>query len=645
MKPRGFEFEEVLVVDPSKSWFDMSYKNKFTANFGKLYPFYLEETMPGDRFKINSTVFARLQPLLAPTMQQCDIFSYFFYVPNRLVWDNWKKFQSKGDGSVKMKDAASYVPPVHPYVVPSFCLINQVNDDSTVGWHIEVQTNEADWTLVKTNVGTFSIEDYNKYLSIFDFMGVPFNCTQLDASGNPILFRTTKGVGNSYTVLENYSSFGLPAGTTFDLVSGVISNISLSGVDAGVNYKINCLPFFAYNNIFNEFFRSQDYMDEVSDKALDGAQLRSSGFEGSFKLLSKCFEHDYFTSILPDCQRGPDVTLSLAATEAPLFISGTSDSQLNFPGSGSIVPTGTSMRTVKGNIVTGVSLGQQIVTTETAINYIPAGSGETTGNFRTQIDVTPHTKVDLSGVSAITINALRYANTLQKYEEALARSGSRYNEMLLAIFGVQSSDASIQRPIFLGASRTPISINDVAQTSSTTGSDALGQLAGRGIAVGDVNTDFYCEENGWIIGMLAIVPRTQYFQGLSRHLLKTVDLDYPIPMFAHLGEQETYKSELYYGCDSHDGETLGYLPRYSEYKYHSDEIHAELKSSLNFWTMSRKVAPGTYGAQIDSDFLKADTMNYDAFAVTDSSVDHFILDVTNSVALQRSLPEYSTPLL
>lgn len=628
MKPRGFEFEEVLVVDPSKSWFDMSYKNKFTANFGKLYPFYLEETMPGDRFKINSTVFARLQPLLAPTMQQCDIFSYFFYVPNRLVWDNWKKFQSKGDGSVKMKDAASYVPPVHPYVVPSFCLINQVNDDSTVGWHIEVHTNDADWTLVKTNVGTFSIEDYNKYLSIFDFMGVPFNCTQLDAYGNPILFRTTKGVGNSYTVLENYSSFGLPAGTTFDLVSGVIGNISLSGVDAGVNYKINCLPFFAYNNIFNEFFRSQDYMDEVSDKASDGAQLRSSGFEGSFKLLSKCFEHDYFTSILPDCQRGPDVSLSLAGS-APLKLFGQENTM-------ALSTDGVSIGT--GALRTGVN----------AIDptYVPVGvtnTQYTTAN--TQIDITPHTKVDLTGVSAITINALRYANTLQKYEEALARSGSRYNEMLLAIFGVQSSDASIQRPIFLGASRTPISINDVAQTSSTTGSDALGQLAGRGIAVGDVNTDFYCEENGWIIGMLAIVPRTQYFQGLSRHLLKTVDLDYPIPMFAHLGEQETYKSELYYGCDSHDGETLGYLPRYSEYKYHSDEIHAELKSSLNFWTMSRKVAPGTYGAQIDSDFLKADTMNYDAFAVTDSSVDHFILDVTNSVALQRSLPEYSTPLL
>ena len=635
MKPRGFEFEEVLTVDPSKSWFDMSYKNKFTANFGKLYPFYLEETMPGDRFKINSTVFARLQPLLAPVMQQCDVFSYFFYVPNRLVWNNWKKFQSNGDGTVKMADAASYVPPAHPYIVPFQQLWKLISDYNI---SLAVYNNSGSYYLTFCNTSTSAlITDetvIHKMLSIFDFMGVPFNCFSVIAGGGFNLANLTKTATNTFRSVDKNSLFAPPKGTTIATASEpssgslvkVINKADGTITDAD---KINAFPFYAYNKIYNEFFRSQDYIDELPDDCVDGYNYQDI----KFSLLSKCFEHDYFTSILPDAQRGPDVTLSLSGTANIKYVTGQQPQIVkSADGSGWTAATSGALGAVKGAGAGSASL----------IYDIDGGSPA-----NVTFDLQNSHKVDLSGVSAVTINALRYANTLQKYEELLARSGSRYNEMLMALYGVESSDASIQRPIFLGASRTPVTINDVAQTSATSGQNALAQLAGRGVAVGDCNTDFYCEENGWIIGMLAVVPRTQYFQGLNRHLRKTVNLDYPVPLFAHLGEQEVYKEELYACGQDSDRNILGYLPRFSEFKYHSDEIHSELKNSLNYWTMARKITPanGAIGVVIDGDFLRADTMNYDAFADTSAKDDHFILDVTNNVALQRSLPEYSTPQL
>lgn len=651
MKPRGFEFEEIMSVDPQKSWFDMSYKNQFTANFGKLYPFYVEETMPGDRFKIKSNVFARLQPLLSPVLQHTDIFSYFFYVPNRIIWDNWKKFQSNGDGSVKMSEASSYVPPEHPYILAhelfgyqmsTASYVDEDNRSVSFGLKLDEETNLL-WIgkfigLVNPQELYATADEVTHMFEFSDFMGVP--CNKLADDAEYCIGKVNLNSGNYY-VSERYSLACPPIGsklTQNSLGYYEVDNARDLG-EIKEQDKINIIPFLAYRRIWNEYFRAQDYMDELPSKCDDGIFDidQDERLDSNFHLLSKSFEHDYFTSILPDAQRGRDVTLALAGT-APLSNNKSQATKLwNTTGSW---PSGSQTANLGGS--KGSATGNQPLLAKSDV------TGGTSG-VATNIDITGHTSVDLTGVSAITINALRYANTLQKYEEALARSGSRYNEMLQSIYGVISSDASIQRPIFLGASRTPISISDVEQTAPQLSEDTtpLATLAGRGIANGQVSTDFYCEENGWIIGVCAIVPRTKYFQGISRHLHKTVALDYPVPLFAHLGEQEVFKDELFASGSDSDRATLGYLPRFSEFKYHSDEIHGELKSSLSFWTMARHVRPKNYsiGVVVDEEFLKAENMPYDAFSITDRLYDHFIIDYTNNVSLQRSLPEYSTPKL
>ena len=101
-------FSEILGNKPKLNSFDLSHERKFTAKMGTLYPIMCEEVVPGDVFKCNSEVMLRMMPMIAPVMHRVDVYSHFFFVPNRLVWDNWGKFIS-GE-KINGND------PVHPYI-------------------------------------------------------------------------------------------------------------------------------------------------------------------------------------------------------------------------------------------------------------------------------------------------------------------------------------------------------------------------------------------------------------------------------------------------------------------------------------------------------------------------------------------------
>ena len=69
-----------------RSVFDLSHDRKLSFNFGKLYPVFCEDVIPGDTWTCSSDIFVRCMPLLTPVMHQVNIHVEFFFVPNRLVW-------------------------------------------------------------------------------------------------------------------------------------------------------------------------------------------------------------------------------------------------------------------------------------------------------------------------------------------------------------------------------------------------------------------------------------------------------------------------------------------------------------------------------------------------------------------------------
>ena len=176
----------------------------------------------------------------------------------------------------------------------------------------------------------------------------------------------------------------------------------------------------------------------------------------NYVLLRRGKRHDYFTSALPWPQKGPAVNLPLG-TSAPVVL-----------GSGA-----------SGNIFAHA---------DASYNVYYATNG---------------LKADLTAATAATINQLRQAFQVQRLYERDARSGTRYTEIIRAHFGVQSPDARLQRPEFLGGGSTPVNINPVAQTSASSSQPSpLGNLAA--YATASLRNNGFTKsftEHGIIIGL------------------------------------------------------------------------------------------------------------------------------------------------
>lgn len=520
--------EKIKVRKPKKSKFDLSHERKLSFNMGELVPILVQDVMPGDSFRVSSEQMMRLAPMIAPMMHRVNTYMHFFFVPNRLVWNEWERFITGGDGNTP-GDVG--LPPVFPTV--------------TVG---EVTAGQG-------GINHFDVG------SLADYMGVP--------------------------------TWTPPT----------------PGVDATSPQLISALPFRAYQLIWDEYYRDQDIQQKII--ALDAAIFNSGPVSGNnYALLltmrKRAWEKDYYTSARPFAQKGGAVGIPFEYA----------DTSYLFKTDGSPVTTA-------GPLNTGA-----------ADNQLRAGATSDTAHIE-----------NIERLA--TINEFREANALQRFLEKLARSGNRYIEYIKSIFGETSSDSRLQRPEYLGGGRAPIVISEVLSTfDNTTGGLPQGNMSGHGISVGNTNgfTQQF-NEHGYIIGIISVLPRTGYQQGLPKHWSRRDQLEFPIPDFAHLGEQAVLNKELYIDYDdavpANNEATFGYQSRYSECKFTNSTSHGDFRTTLAFWHMDRIFAsrPGLNPSFIESD----PTLRI--FAITDPDLDHIWCMVYNHVSAVRPLPYHGTPSL
>lgn len=126
-------------IDMSRSTFDRSASVKTSFNVGDIVPFFLEEVLPGDTFNVRTSKVVRMQTLLTPMMDNVYLDSYFFFVPNRLVWNHWKEFNGENTNS-------AWIPSTE-YSVP------QITSPSA-GWSVGTL---ADYFGLPTGVGGLSV--------------------------------------------------------------------------------------------------------------------------------------------------------------------------------------------------------------------------------------------------------------------------------------------------------------------------------------------------------------------------------------------------------------------------------------------------------------------------------------------------------
>ena len=394
---------------------------------------------------------------------------------------------------------------------------------------------------------------------------------------------------------------------------------------------VSALPFAAYQKIYQDYYRDENLITKTDVSVTDGTQSNTDTIELS-SMKKRAWQHDYYTSALPWTQRGPEATIPLGTT-APINWNdspGVSD-YLKYTENGAVVASFDSSSSASPLYTS--SSGRPAINTPGA-----------PPNDRVSWDNSEHLTADLTQASASSINDLRRAFRLQEWLERNARGGARYIEIITAHFGVRSSDARLQRPEFLGGSSTPITISEVLQTSANASEPTpQGNMAGHGVSVGSSNyVSYRAEEHGYIIGIMSVMPKTAYQQGVPKHWKKLDKFDYYWPSFANIGEQPIYNEELYHQNTAEDAEVFGYTPRYAEYKYIPSTVHGEFRDSLKFWHMGRIFANKP---TLNQDFIECDATEVDrVFNVTEGS-EHLYVYLHNEVKATRLMPYFGTPTI
>ena len=382
---------------------------------------------------------------------------------------------------------------------------------------------------------------------------------------------------------------------------------------AGTSTSINALPFAAYQCVYNEYYRDQNLVSQVNYKLNDGNNV--GNIANLLTIRKRAWEHDYFTASLPFAQKGNAVDIPIGAIEG--------DAPLAF--NTGVDPNAQTLPTYDN---LGTFLGYATID-----NSNPSPSTPPTNYFA---------QTDGLEIQPGTINDLRRAMRLQEWLEKNARGGTRYTENILMHFGVKSSDARLQRPEYITGIKSPIVISEVLNTTGQTDGLPQGNMAGHGIGVTSGKYGkYFCEEHGYIIGIMSVMPKTAYQQGIPRTYLKKDTLDYFWPSFANIGEQEVQNQELY-AYTSTGEDTWGYVPRYAEYKYMPSRVAGEFRTSLDYWHLGRKFATQPALNQTFIECNPADTKRI--FAVEEGA-DSLYCHIYNKIKAVRPMPKFGTPTL
>ena len=403
------------------------------------------------------------------------------------------------------------------------------------------------------------------------------------------------------------------------------------------DFKAGALKLRAYNWICNEFYRNQNIEAPFAPDTGDATITYTTN--GDWTTGGKPYQimrnADYFSTALPEPQKGPDVILPLGTT-APVSITG----------KGPVETTQTRV-----GVYNQSSSSFEYLAGRGSFPYtINADGGDITRDNAMFVSGSQFTATtDLTDASSIDMNSLRELAVTQHIYERDARSGTRAGEMLYARYGVEVDPLELGRPILLTGGKFDISTNQIAQTAPTDGAP-VGTLTAFGYTNNRSEQEtFGFKQAGTLMCLVAIAYEHKYQQGIAREDMKFDRFDFWHPEFAGLGDQPIYDYEIFATGGANGTlateSVFGYAVRGAEYQNYPSIVTGEVRSNANKGLDIVHMADIYESAPtLSPEWMKENPDNLDrTIYVTSDVTNQFIVDFVAEFEITTTMPLYSVP--
>lgn len=279
-----------------------------------------------------------------------------------------------------------------------------------------------------------------------------------------------------------------------------------------------------------------------------------------------------------------------------------------------------------------------------------ADDGDTVTGFQIKSSNAPADVVrNLIGMatSGIAISDFRNVNSLQRFLEIRIRQSPRYKNLVKGLYNVNLDYDELMMPEFLGGISDTIPVYKVTQTTPTEG-NPLGAFAGQGSLQSGMRHVIrkYCPEDGYILGVMSVVPAANYSQLLPPHFTRMSLLDWHFPQFNNVSYQPMlYKHLCPYQAYAVNPESVnnvfGYQRAYWDLISSFDEVHGEFRGSMRNFVINRVFDKAP---ELSQDFLlvNPDHVN-DVFAMTAENGDKILGSIAFDITKKTTIPRNSIP--
>lgn len=522
-------------LDVSRSKFPLNHNWRGSFNAGEWVPFFTQEVLAGDTFKVDANILLRSTTPSNPVMDDATISAEFFYVPFDLILSR-------------------------SYMTPS-------TTDSLRSWRYFFGSQDSTLNMPTPANGVTlpTVNIYNNYNNSGDYLvgGLA------DCLGMPI----PNGGGASY-----YKVNCLKALAYYAVYNEYLRDPNtMSPVTYSVNNSNGALLF-----------------SPNDDAGIPGGSDNSKF--SKFPLVPACANHGFFGSALPWPQRNSvSVTLPLGSS-APVIDPDSNDGSVAKPYSMMFHSNG-AVDDISGREIyfyRGSSSnynGQAKIYPDTGEPSVVSHLSLILGSKNPNATSGGGLVADLSNATAASINTIRAAFATQRWYEQLSRSGNRYDEMIKGMFGV-TPPVKGTKPEYLGGKDIPLNIQQVNGTGAT-------NLGNAGATSNTFDAGHYFTksftEPGIIIGIMCVRTHDSFAQGIDSLDAKSERFDFYWPQFANLGEVGLKKKLLFVDANtsgqftSDDESIFGYQEYAAEYRYHPDVVTGEFRprsgvTGLPNWT-------------------------------------------------------------